>query len=196
MPARCLKLIEKIEEHIRESVKTKEKMLALSGEIASAASLLISAIERKNKILIFGNGGSAADAQHIAAELVGRFEKDHHPLPALALTTNTSVLTSIGNDFDFNVIFSKQVEAFGREGDVAIAISTSGRSPNVLEAVRTAKRLGLATIGLSGKDGGPMRDLVDICLTVPSERTARIQEGHVLIAHILCKLVEEASVPA
>lgn len=189
-------MIEKIEEYIRESVKTKEKMLALSGEIASAASILISAIERGKKILIFGNGGSAADAQHIAAELVGRFEKDHHPLPALALTTNTSVLTSIGNDFDFNVIFSKQVEAFGREGDAAIAISTSGRSPNVLEAVRTARRLGMATIGLSGKDGGPLKDLVDICLTVPSDRTARIQEGHVLIAHILCKLVEEASVPA
>jgi D-sedoheptulose 7-phosphate isomerase len=166
-------------------------MLAHAGEIASAASLLISALERRNKILIFGNGGSAADAQHLAAELVGRFEKNHHPLPAIALTTNTSVLTSIANDFDFNVIFSKQIEALGRQGDVAVAISTSGRSPNVLEGILTARRLGLKTIGLAGKDGGTMKDLVDVCLTIPSERTARIQEGHILIIHILCKLVEE-----
>jgi len=184
-------LKEEIESVIRESIKMKEKMLAISEEIASAANILISALKEGNKIIIFGNGGSAADAQHIAAEMVGRFEKDHRALPAIALTTNTSILTSIGNDFDFNSIFTRQLESICRQGDVVIAISTSGRSPNILEGINTAKKLGAHTIGLSGGDGGKMKEIVDLCLIVPSDRTARIQEGHITIGHILCQLVEK-----
>ena len=151
-----------------------------------------SALKQGQKILFVGNGGSAADAQHLAAEIVGRFERERSGLAALALTTDSSTLTSIANDYGFESIFSRQLEALGQEGDVFIAISTSGNSPNLVQAVEVAKAKGLVTIGMLGKTGGDLKALVDECLIVPSENTARIQEAHILIGHILCQLVEES----
>ena len=144
------------------------------------------------KILIFGNGGSAADAQHFAAELVGRFAKDRAAWPAIALTTDSSILTAVGNDFGFDAVFRRQVEGHGRPGDVAVGISTSGRSPNVIEALRAARDRGLLTVGLSGGGGGRMGGLVHYLLDVPSHKTPRIQEVHALVVHVLCQVVEEA----
>lgn len=138
-----------------------------------------------------GNGGSASDSQHLAAELVGRFKKNRRPLRSIALTTDTSVLTCVANDFSYDDIFSRQVEALGRTGDVLIGISTSGNSENVLRACRVAKEMGLTTVALLGKGGGSMKDLVDQAIVIPSGTTARIQEAHILIGHILCELIEE-----
>lgn len=163
-----------------------------AAEIEKAAGTLIEALNQRKKILLFGNGGSAADAQHIAAELVGRFLKDRRPLSAIALTTDTSVLTSIGNDYGFDQIFSRQVEALGQAGDVAIAISTSGDSPNVLAGVRAALARGMTVIGLTGKNGGHLLQLADIAIVVPVSVTAHIQEAHIIIGHIWCELVDAA----
>ncbi|WP_022851659.1 D-sedoheptulose-7-phosphate isomerase [Limisalsivibrio acetivorans] len=143
------------------------------------------------KLYIFGNGGSAADSQHIAAEFINRFRMERPPLPAVALTTDTSAITAIGNDYDFNEIFSKQVKGLAVEGDIAWGISTSGNSANVLEGLRSAAKQGVTTIGFSGKDGGNMRGLCDHFLNVTSENTARIQEMHIAAAHIICQLVDE-----
>lgn len=159
--------------------------------IARVAALFINAFREGNKAIFFGNGGSAADAQHIAAEIVGRFGSDRPALPALALHTNSSSLTAIANDFGFDSVFSRQIEAFGRSGDVALGISTSGKSANVLKAISTARKMGLHTIGLTGSVGQPLKQLVDYCISVPSAETPRIQECHVLVGHVIAELVEQ-----
>jgi len=160
--------------------------------LAQVAEKLIEAYRAGKKMLLFGNGGSAADAQHIAAELVGKYYLDRRPLPAEALTVNASSVTAIGNDYSFNDIFSRQVQALGNPGDVAIGISTSGNSLNVIKGAQTAKRKGMITVGLTGEDGGSLKDEVDYCVCVPSRDTPRIQEAHIMIGHILCELIEHA----
>lgn len=161
-----------------------------SGLILEAAILIVRCIRNGGKLLLFGNGGSAADAQHLAAEFVGRFVRKRQALPAIALTTDSSILTAVGNDYGFEQIFARQVEALGRPGDVAVAISTSGVSPNVIEGVKRARSQEIQTIGFAGKDGGALAKLVDFAITVPAENTARIQECHIAIGHIICELVE------
>ena len=176
-----------LEEHRQVVVK----MAALEGEIASAGELCANALLQGQRIYLCGNGGSAADAQHIAAELIGRFVNDRRALPAIALTTDTSALTAIGNDYGYDEVFSRQVEGLCREGDILIAISTSGNSDNVLKAVDAAHRAGASVIGLSGKSGGELNVKCDVSLVVPSGVTARIQEMHIVIGHLICALVEE-----
>jgi D-sedoheptulose 7-phosphate isomerase len=166
-----------------------------TGGVERIAEAFIAALRAGRTLLFFGNGGSAADAQHLAAEFVNRFVVDRPGLPALALTTDTSVLTSIGNDQDFTRIFSRQVEALGRPGDVAVGISTSGRSANVLEGLRAARAKGMVTVGLTGQET-PLQELCDHLVSVPSRTTARIQEVHILVGHILCELVDEAFTPS
>jgi D-sedoheptulose 7-phosphate isomerase len=184
-----------ISREIEESVAVHKALAGeLGAQIAGAASIITVRLKQGNKLIAFGNGGSAADAQHIAAEFVGRYRAQRKALAAIALTTDSSALTAIGNDFGFEEIFSRQVEAVGKPGDTALAISTSGNSHNVLRAVTVAKQLGLFTIGLTGRAGGKVRDLVDICLCVPSDSTPRIQEAHMLIIHILSGIVESAFV--
>jgi len=163
--------------------------------VEEIAGVFVTALRAGRAILFFGNGGSAADAQHLAAELVNRFLADRPALPALALTTDSSVLTSIGNGDAFARIFARQMEAVGRAGDVAVGLSTSGRSLNVLEGLRTARARGLVTVGFTGGDGGGMRELCHHLLIVPSNETARIQEVHILVGHILCRLVDDALFP-
>jgi D-sedoheptulose 7-phosphate isomerase len=174
----------------------REVMEALERELTpkmiQVAELLVDAFRNGNKLLVMGNGGSAADAQHLAGEIVGRFRLERPGLPAIALNTDTSILTAVGNDYGYEAIFRRQVEAHGQEGDVVIGISTSGSSPNVLSALRLAREKGCRTVGLLGKDGGSIKGLVDIDLTVPGHDTPRIQEGHITIIHILCELVEQA----
>ena len=164
--------------------------------IAAAADALRTALGGGRTVLVCGNGGSAADAQHFAAELVGRFALERRAWPALALTTDTSALTAIGNDHGFDRVFARQVEAHGRPGDVLVGISTSGGSPNVLAAVETARSRGLVTIGLTGRDGGALGRAVDVHLNVPSPSTARTQEVHITLLHVLCELVEQELVDA
>ena len=164
----------------------------MPGAIRAAAELLITTFANGRKVLICGNGGSAADAQHIAAEFVGRYETERIALPAVALTTDTSALTALANDYDFERIFARQVDALARPGDCLIAISTSGNSPNVLAAVMAARALGCSILGFTGAKGKKLAGLSDAVIMVPSERTARIQEGHITIAHILCELVDKA----
>ena len=163
--------------------------------VERTAAAFISALRAGRSLLFFGNGGSAADAQHLAAEFVNRFATERPGLSALALTTDSSVLTSIGNDLDFSRVYARQVEALGRRGDVAVGLSTSGRSPNVVEALRAARARRLVTVGFTGEPGGPMQDLCDHLIRVPCRATARIQEVHILVGHILCQLVEEALFP-
>ena len=180
---------------LSESLTVKKNAVEHNLEnLKSAARRLAGCIAAGNKVLLFGNGGSAADAQHIAAEFVNRFMIERPPLAAVALTTDTSILTSIGNDYQFADIFSKQVTALARTGDIAWGISTSGNSPNVLKGLQTARELDLFTIGLGGR-GGRMISLVDLALTVPSDSTARVQEAHLVMAHILCELVERELFP-
>jgi D-sedoheptulose 7-phosphate isomerase len=179
---------------IQASIAVGELLLGSAeviSMIAKASEILVDALNHGNKVLLFGNGGSAADAQHIAAEFVGRFAFDRPALPALALSVNSSSLTAIGNDYGFDQVFSRQIEALGRPGDVAIAISTSGHSPNVRRAMSAAKKIGLHTIALTGSTGGELRNAVDICICVPSSETPRIQECHILIGHIISDLVEQ-----
>lgn len=149
------------------------------------------ALANKNTIYFMGNGGSAADSQHLAAELVGRFQKERRGLPAIALTTDTSILTSIGNDYSYDEVFRRQVEALVKSGDVVVGISTSGNSSNIVKAIQEAKRIGAVTIGLTGQGGGKLAELCDLCIKVPSKVTARIQEAHIMIGHIVCQLIEE-----
>ncbi|MEW6729578.1 MAG: D-sedoheptulose 7-phosphate isomerase [Pseudomonadota bacterium] len=165
---------------------------ALIAPIEMIGGMAVVALRRGSRIFLCGNGGSAADAQHIAAELVGRFAHARRGLPAIALTTDTSALTSIGNDFGFDHVFARQVEALAREGDILIGISTSGNSRNVIEAVKVAREMGVTTIGLLGGSGGALKDLVDHVLIVPSHDTPRIQECHILIGHIWCAMIDEA----
>ena len=174
---------------IAESADLKNRILRMSELIARAGEMMAGALDSGGRVYFIGNGGSAADAQHLATELVGRFEEENR-LPAMALTTDSSVLTALSNDFGFDQVFSRQVEALARPGDLLVAISTSGNSPNILAAARQARSQGVAVLGLSGKDGGPLEGLCDLCLVVPSSRTCRIQEGHILIGHILCEIVE------
>jgi D-sedoheptulose 7-phosphate isomerase len=174
------------------SREVQKKFIELEKEKIIEVVLLAKKVIFKNgKILIFGNGGSAADAQHLAAELVNRFKKERAPLPAIALTTDTSILTAIANDYDFSQIFSKQILALGKKGDMALGISTSGKSSNVIEALKVAKEIGLYTVGLSGGDGGLMKEICDYLILVPSFETPRIQEGHLLFLHIFSELLEE-----
>ena len=182
---------ELVKSTLEEHRQVVEKMAALEGEIASAGELCGNALAQGQHIYLCGNGGSAADAQHIAAELIGRFVNDRRALPAIALTTDTSALTAIGNDYGYDEVFSRQVEGLCREGDVLIAISTSGNSGNILKAVDAAHRAGASVIGLSGKSGGALDTKCDVSLVVPSDVTARIQEMHIVIGHLICALVEE-----
>jgi len=163
-----------------------------STAIFEAADLITTCLRAGGKLLFFGNGGSAADAQHLAAEFVGRFVRERAGLPAIALTTDSSILTAVGNDYGFDQIFARQVQALGRPGDVAIAISTSGNSPNIIEGVKAARKGYLKTIGLSGKDGGLLATEADVVITIASTSTARIQECHITIGHLFCQLTEEA----
>ena len=184
-----------IASQLRESSRTLAAAARLTPEIAAAAELLLTAYRKGGKALIFGNGGSAADAQHFAAELVGRFERDRPALPALALTVNTSDLTAIGNDMGFDELFARQLEAHARPGDVAVALTTSGNSSNVLTGAAVARRLKLSVIGLTGPDGGRLKDLADVCIRVPSASVPRIQEAHGAIIHIWCGILEASLFP-
>lgn len=180
-----------VRSQLEESAQVKKAIAErLSGEILRTADKLLAVLRAGNKLLFCGNGGSAADAQHLAAELVSRLRMERAAIPALALTTDTSVITAQSNDYSFESVFARQIEALGRPGDALIAISTSGRSANVLAALRTARERGLLTVGLTGKDGGQMPELCDVCLIVPSQDTQRIQEGHITIGHVLCDLIE------
>jgi D-sedoheptulose 7-phosphate isomerase len=183
--------IEKIREVVEVSLELKRCFFEKEApRVLEAGHRLAAVLRSGNKILAFGNGGSAADAQHFASELVNRYAVDRPALPAMALTTDTSTLTSVANDSDYRYVFSRQVEAFGVEGDAAIAISTSGNSANVLEAVDVCRDRGLKTLGLAGRDGGKLAARVDLCLTVNHAETARIQEVHAMIVHLLCQIIE------
>jgi D-sedoheptulose 7-phosphate isomerase len=180
-----------IEQRTEESIAVKRALLETQAKvIAEVGRALVEAMRSGKTLYLFGNGGSAGDAQHIAAELVGRFTKERRALPAVALTTNTSALTALGNDYEYSIVFARQLEAFGKPGDVAIGISTSGNSPNVVCALETATRLGMVTVGLTGETGGKTKAEAAYCICVPSRDTARIQESHILIGHILCEIVE------
>lgn len=159
--------------------------------VIQAIDCQLKALKGGNKILIAGNGGSAADAQHFAAELVGRFLLERRGLPAIALTTDSSIMTSVGNDYDFDRIFSRQIEALGNSGDVFVGISTSGNSKNIIEAVKEAKIKGVKTIGLLGRDGGKLADMCDISIVIPYSKTARIQETHIMTIHLMCEVIEK-----
>ncbi len=179
---------------IQESLNVKERLLGSAETVALIArvsEVLIESLRSGKKVLLFGNGGSAADAQHIAAEFVGRFAFDRPALPALALSVNTSCVTAIGNDYGFDLVFSRQIEALGKRGDVAIGISTSGNSANVLRALSVAKGMGLHTVALTGDGGGRLKDAADLCIRAPSTETPRIQECHILIGHVISQLVEQ-----
>jgi len=183
-------------ERLYESALIKQWVAqSMSAAITEAANVVAGALRRGNKVLLCGNGGSAADAQHIAAELVGRFKAERNSLRALALTTDTSILTAVANDYGFEEVFARQVKALAKTGDVLLAISTSGNSGNVIRAVETARDMGVATIGLLGKDGGRLAKLVDMALVVSTEDTARVQEAHITIGHIICELVDRKLVP-
>ena len=182
-----------IENQLRASAELKRKMAdTVVDSMLQAIETVIHALQSGGKVLLCGNGGSAADSQHIAAELVGRFKKDRKGMPAIALTTDTSILTSVANDFGYEEIFRRQVEALGEQGDVLIGISTSGRSKNVVLAIQKAREMGIVTIALIGEAMGPVSDAADITVSIPSTDTPRIQEGHITFGHILCDLVERA----
>src|SRR5215472_14911465 len=184
-----------IRRSIERSIAVKNLLLEnteVVSTIAQVSTCLVECLEKGNKVLFFGNGGSAADAQHIAAEFVGRFAFNRPALPALALSVNTSCVTAIGNDYGFDLIFSRQVEALARPGDFAIGISTSGNSPNVHHGLVVARKIGLSTAALTGCAGGKRKNAVDYCICAPSDETPRIQECHILIGHILSELAEEA----
>jgi D-sedoheptulose 7-phosphate isomerase len=176
--------------NLREHQALFERLAPLAAEVARAGALMAETLSAGHKLMFCGNGGSAADSQHIAAELTGRFIQDRRPLAALALTTDTSALTSIANDYSFDEVFARQVRALGARADCLIAISTSGHSRNVIKAVEAARGIGMPVIGLLGRDGGALRGLCDIPIVVPSESTARIQEAHGFIGHTLCGLIE------
>ncbi|MBO8143258.1 MAG: D-sedoheptulose 7-phosphate isomerase [Thermodesulfobacterium sp.] len=185
-------LKERIFEISESSREVQKAFIEIESEkIMEVVYLAKKVISKNGKILIFGNGGSAADAQHLAAELVNRFKKERSPMPAIALTTDTSILTAVANDYDFSEVFSKQILALGKKGDIALGISTSGKSVNVISALKVAKKLGMHTVGLSGGDGGLMKELCDYLILVPSYETPRIQEGHLLFLHIFSELLEE-----
>lgn len=188
----CADAVARVRAMLEASAQVKRALAAeAAAPIVRAAQVVAACLARGGKVLLFGNGGSAADAQHLAAEWTGRLRGERAAFPAIALTANTSELTAIGNDYGFERVFARLVEAHGREGDVAWALSTSGNSPNVLAAVETARQRGLHTVGLTGRRGGKLAPLVDVALCVPSDDTQRIQEAHITIAHVVADLVEE-----
>lgn len=183
---------ERIKEILLENIQVKEELMRTSiGQIKDIADLVIDALKKNGKVILFGNGGSAADSQHIAAEFVGRFKKDRSALAAIALTTNTSILTSLANDYGYEVVFAKQIEALGKKNDIAVGISTSGKAKNVNCGIKQAKKMGIKAIALTGCDGGELAKLADVSLVVPSTVTARIQEAHITIGHIICEIIEQ-----
>jgi D-sedoheptulose 7-phosphate isomerase len=188
-------MLKEIKDIIRDSINVKNTLLEdeeLISNILKAVNIVVSSLRAGKKLLIAGNGGSAADSQHMAAELIGRLNiKERNPIPAIALTTDTSVLTAISNDFGYEFVFEKQIQALANPGDVFLVISTSGNSINLVNAVNKAKNLGIISIGLLGKDGGILKDLVDVPVIVKHNNTQRIQESHLLIEHIICELVEQ-----
>lgn len=181
----------KIEQGIQESLRVHTDLLEKSEVLVKMAEIMTDCIRGGGKVVFFGNGGSAADAQHLAAELSGRFYRDRPSLPAISLSTNSSALTAIGNDYGFEHIFSRQLPGVGSRGDIAVAISTSGNSPNVVEAVVLAKRIGLITIGWTGRSGGKLAETADFVLRVDSDASPRIQEAHILAGHLICEIIED-----
>ena len=183
---------DRIKEIILESIQIKEDLMRTRvDEIMDIAGLFIECLKKGGKVILFGNGGSASDSQHIAAELVGRFKKDRRPIAAISLTTNTSVLTSLANDYGYEVVFARQVEALGEKNDLVVGISTSGKAKNVTAGIKQARKMGLKTVALTGGDGGELAKIADVALMVPSPVTARIQESHIVIGHIICEMVEQ-----
>ena len=183
---------ERIKEILLESIQVKEELLREHvGRIIEITELIIDCLKKKGKVIVFGNGGSASDSQHIAAELVGRFKKDRTAMAAIALTANTSIITSLANDYGYDIIFSRQLEALAGKNDIAIGISTSGKAKNVALGLKQAKKMEIKTIALTGGDGGEIAKLADVSLVVPSAVTARIQEAHITIGHIICELIEQ-----
>ncbi|NQU88408.1 MAG: D-sedoheptulose 7-phosphate isomerase [Mariniphaga sp.] len=183
-----------IKKRIEESIKVKQKIIdnvVLMNNIEKAANTIIEAFQRKNKVYFCGNGGSAADAQHLAAELSGKFYFDRPALPAEACHVNPSFLTAVSNDYDFDSVYARYIEGFGERGDILVGISTSGNSGNIIKALETAKNKEMVCIGLTGQTGGKMKEMVDILLNVPSKDTPRIQESHITIGHIICEIVEQ-----
>ena len=182
---------EQIKQMMSESAETKVTAKVLSGEIEESIKLIIGAFKRNRKILLAGNGGSASQASHIAAEFIGRYKIERRGLPAIALTCDTSVITAWSNDYGYNTLFQRQIEALGQEGDIFISFSTSGNSENLIKAIESAKGKKIITISLLGKNGGKMKGLSDLDIIVPSDNTPRIQEVHLMIMHIVCELVDE-----
>ena len=187
---------EQIKTELKESIEVKNQVIKnIVPQIEQAAKWMIESLKKGNKIIFFGNGGSAADAQHLAAELVGRYLKDRKAMPAIALSTNTSILTCLSNDFGFETVFARQIEGLAKKGDIAFGISTSGNSKNVLVGLEKAKEMGCKTIGLLGCDGGRIAGVSDLAITIPCKSTPRIQESHITIGHILCGLIETELFP-
>lgn len=183
---------ERIKDVLLESIQVKEEILRNQiSQIVAITQLIVDCLKKNGKLIVFGNGGSASDSQHIAAELVGRFKRDRSALAGIALTTNTSIITSLANDYGYDVVFSRQIEALGQKNDVVLGISTSGKAKNVLMGLRQAKKMGIKTVALSGGDGGDIAKVADVSLLVPSSVTARIQEAHITIAHIICEIIEQ-----
>jgi D-sedoheptulose 7-phosphate isomerase len=186
-------MLKDIKAQLRTSLEVKQQLLnddSFLQLIEAVANRCIQAFRTGNKVMLAGNGGSASDALHLAAEFVGRYEQDRSGIPALALTANASTVTAVANDYGYEAIFQRQVQALGREGDVFFGLSTSGRSPNVVAAVQECKRLGIVTVGMTGSGGGDMLELCDYCLRIPSDNTARVQESHITVGHIICSMVE------
>jgi D-sedoheptulose 7-phosphate isomerase len=185
---------ELVRERVMRSISVKQKLLKdaqFHQRVCRVAEQIVKSLHQGGKVLFFGNGGSAADAQHLAAEFTGRYLRDRRPLPALALTTNSSALTAIGNDYGFELVFARALEALGREGDVAVGITTSGNSPNVVRAMETARAKSIFGVALTGASGGVVEQVADCTICIPSEETPRIQECHILIGHLICEIVEE-----
>jgi D-sedoheptulose 7-phosphate isomerase len=183
---------EKIQDILLESIQIKETVIRSGiGQIIEITELILDSLKKGGKVILFGNGGSASDAQHIAAELVGRFTKERRPFPAISLTTNTSVLTAIANDYGYEQVFSRQLEALAQKNDIVVALSTSGKAKNVIAGIKQAKKMDLKIVSLTGGDGGELAKLADVSFIVPSSVTARIQETHITIGHILCHLIEQ-----
>jgi len=182
----------RIESILRETIRVHNELFGMASQMEAVARAMVEALSKGKRIYVMGNGGSAADSQHLAAELVGRFRMERHPLPCHAFSTDTSVLTAIANDYGVEEVFVKQVQAFVGEGDVVIGISTSGNAPNVVAAVEEANRRGAVTVGLTGRGGGRLGEVCRMCIRVPSDETPRIQEAHQTIIHILCELVEQS----
>lgn len=187
-------MLNTIKKQLETSIHVKQKLLQDAealNTVEKVAEACIEAFRKGNKILLAGNGGSAADAQHIAAEFVGRYEQDRSGIPALALSTNSSTVTAVANDYGYDAIFQRQIQALGKKGDVFFGFSTSGRSPNVVAAVQECRQLGLITVGMTGAGGGDLLELCDYCIRVPADNTARVQESHITLGHIICSLVEQ-----